>query len=226
MIEKNSYRNFLVLQLAFMLSCPVILDEGLIGKIIEMLLGLSLLTMGIMMTNKRRKGWLAASSPFLLAAVVVLWLYGIFHPGLWGLTLLRISLFILFFMRVVFVVAQHVFLSPRVSTSNRLYGAMSVYVMISAFFANLFQLLNILHPDSFVCHSVLCPDGVDAAFGMGVHFYYSLATMTTVGFGDITPATPFAAMVSAMEALLGQLYVAIVVARLVGLHLLENGQQS
>jgi hypothetical protein len=56
--------------------------------------------------------------------------------------------------------------------------------------------------------------------------YFSLITLATVGYGDITPTQPIPAMVSAMEALLGQMYIGIVIARLVGLHLLEASKPT
>ena len=49
--------------------------------------------------------------------------------------------------------------------------------------------------------------------------YYSFVTMTTLGFGDITPTNPSARMLTAIHAVTGQLYLAILVARLVGLHI-------
>ena len=47
--------------------------------------------------------------------------------------------------------------------------------------------------------------------------YFSLATLTTVGYGDITPQTALAGILASLEAVIGQLYLAVLVARLVGL---------
>jgi len=49
--------------------------------------------------------------------------------------------------------------------------------------------------------------------------YFSVVTMTTLGFGDMIPTTPHARMLAAAEALVGQIYLTVFVARLVGLHL-------
>ncbi len=51
--------------------------------------------------------------------------------------------------------------------------------------------------------------------------YYSFVTMTTLGYGDIVPASPVARMCAVLQAVLGQLYLAVLVARLVGLHILH-----
>ncbi len=62
----------------------------------------------------------------------------------------------------------------------------------------------------------LCPDASTLPSRL---LYFSFVTLTTTGFGDIIPQTEIAQMVTAAEALTGQLYVAIFVARLMGLHI-------
>ena len=49
--------------------------------------------------------------------------------------------------------------------------------------------------------------------------YFSLITMTTIGYGDITPTSPPARMLSALQGVVAQLYIAIIIARLVGMEL-------
>lgn len=55
----------------------------------------------------------------------------------------------------------------------------------------------------------------------GIELYYSLVTMTTLGYGDIVPSSPAARSVATLQAVVGQLYLAVIVARLVGLHVAE-----
>jgi hypothetical protein len=52
--------------------------------------------------------------------------------------------------------------------------------------------------------------------------YYSLVTLSTLGYGDITPLTPLARSLSAMEAVTGQLFIAVLLARLVGMHIAQK----
>ena len=61
----------------------------------------------------------------------------------------------------------------------------------------------------------------------GVHFdsslvFFSFVTMTTLGYGDIVPASPAARSLATLQAVVGQLYLAVLVARLVGLHVAES----
>ena len=52
--------------------------------------------------------------------------------------------------------------------------------------------------------------------------YFSFATLTTLGYGDILPTSPISRMLASMEAITGQLYLAVLVARLVGMHLVYS----
>ncbi len=56
--------------------------------------------------------------------------------------------------------------------------------------------------------------------------YYSLVTLTTVGYGDITPVTPVAQGFSNLEAIVGQIYLVVLVARLVGLHVAQGMEKG
>ena len=54
--------------------------------------------------------------------------------------------------------------------------------------------------------------------------YYSLVTLTTLGYGDITPLTPFSRTLASMQAVFGQVYLAVLVARLVGMHIAHTSR--
>lgn len=54
-----------------------------------------------------------------------------------------------------------------------------------------------------------------------VLIYYSFTTLTTLGYGDILPLSPPARMFSALESVMGQIYLAVLIARLVGLHIIR-----
>ncbi len=95
------------------------------------------------------------------------------------------------------------------------FGAISVYVMIGLFFAYAFALLEVLVPGSISGVSELV--GTQATTSPVIYFSY--VTLTTLGYGDITPVTNIAMSLSYLEAIIGQLFLAILVARLVGLHI-------
>ena len=112
---------------------------------------------------------------------------------------------------IIWVVARAVF-GPGKITYHRVIGAILLYLTIGVVFMALYTLVGALAPGSFSGLKVhdrvsLPPDLV----------YFSFTTLTTVGFGDIVPIHPFARSLSNLEAILGQLYPATLLARMVSL---------
>jgi len=96
-------------------------------------------------------------------------------------------------------------------TSGRLYGLVSLYILLGVFYYAIFNLIETVHPHSFMETAASSPDKVTRHSLL----YLSLITLTTLGYGDIVPVTPAARMFAAFEAITGVLYIAITVARLV-----------
>ena len=76
-------------------------------------------------------------------------------------------------------------------------------------------------PGAFKIPLDVSPDGRMASMGSAGAFhglYFSLVTITTLGYGDISPITPEARMLCSAEAFVGQMYLAVTIARLVGIY--------
>jgi Ion channel len=93
-------------------------------------------------------------------------------------------------------------------TVRTVLAALSVYLLIGLFFAFVYSLMAVIDSGPFFASGT---DGV-----LPDHLYFSYSTLTTVGFGDLTASEDFGRMTSALEALVGQLYLVTVVALLVG----------
>jgi hypothetical protein len=113
-------------------------------------------------------------------------------------------------------------------TFDTLLGGVAVYMMIGFFFFQIFDALEFLVPGSFQDRGVpvadlryerqgWLPDVRHPGF-----LYYSFVTLTTLGYGDIVPHSPLARSLAAIEALLGQIYLTVLVAALVGMHLSQR----
>lgn len=101
-------------------------------------------------------------------------------------------------------------------TAHRIRGAIAAYLLISIVFAKAYAVINYLIPGAFNMSLPATP----APAGDGQTFYYfSVVTLTTVGYGDITAVAPIARSFVMAEALIGQLYPAILLARLVTLEI-------
>jgi len=109
------------------------------------------------------------------------------------------------------VIGINVF-SGGVVTIDRILGAVALYILIGIVWANAYQLVGVHVPDAYAGMR----DAGDPA-DPTIWIYFSFVTLTTVGYGDLTPLAHAAKSLVIIEALIGQLYPAIVLARLVSL---------
>src|SRR5262249_10358131 len=107
-------------------------------------------------------------------------------------------------------------LSKGAVTADKIYGAICVYLLIGLTWGFMFLTLEGCQPGSFVFGQARL-SGIEKDPATLV--YFSFVTLSTVGYGDITPLSPPARSFAFMEAIIGQIYLAVLVARLVGLHI-------
>jgi voltage-gated potassium channel len=110
-------------------------------------------------------------------------------------------------------------MTTRSVTSNLLCGSLCVYLLIGLMMAFAYMLIDLYIPDSF---TNIATDSI-SSIGAKTHYffqytYYSFVTLTTLGYGDIHPASQPAEALAYMEAVTGQFYLTVLVARLIGLH--------
>jgi len=106
-------------------------------------------------------------------------------------------------------VGINVFATDRV-LGDRIFGAIVLYLLLGLMWAVVYAFISQVVPGAFVGRDIAAAN----LFDWG---YFSLVTMTTVGYGDITPVARVARSLATAEAFIGQLYPAIIIARLVSL---------
>ena len=110
-------------------------------------------------------------------------------------------------------------------TADKIYGAICVYLLIGYAWAFGYAIIDELQPGSFSGPVETGP--VDYIARVMQMRYFSFITLTTVGYGDIVPQSQAARTFATLEAVVGQIYLAVLVARLVGLHIVHaNSSQS
>lgn len=112
------------------------------------------------------------------------------------------------------VIARAVFAGGRV-TFHRIQGAVVLYMNFGLIFFTIYRLIDVLLPNAF---NGLPSSGAENRSGAAL-LYFSFSTLTTLGYGDITPIHPLARSIANLEAGIGQLYPATLLARLVSLHI-------
>ncbi len=112
------------------------------------------------------------------------------------------------------VVGRAVF-APGEITYHRIQGAIVLYLNFALMFTAAYRLLAELVPDAF---KNLSPSDNDMG-AVGTMLYFSFTTLTSTGYGDILPVHPFARSLANFESIIGQLFPATLLARIVTLHL-------
>lgn len=97
-------------------------------------------------------------------------------------------------------------------TAEKIHAAICAYLFIGLIWAYLYAVIHTLQPGSFQIETD----------DLSQFVYYSFITLSTLGYGDITPLTPQAQSLAYVEAIAGQIYLTVLVARLVGLHIAYN----
>jgi hypothetical protein len=98
-------------------------------------------------------------------------------------------------------------------TADKLHGALAGYIMMAVLWAFIYALIESVRPGSFAQAIPLSEPGAFFRF-----LYFSFATLTTTGFGDVTPATDQARSVVMIEEFAGVFFVGVLIARLAGLY--------
>jgi hypothetical protein len=116
----------------------------------------------------------------------------------------------------------------RRATFNTVCASLCIYLLLGLVWGMAYSVVDVLDPSALIW-TVAAREPrpmLQVGHGGGAVLYFSFATLTTLGYGDIVPASPVSRMLASMEAITGQLYLAVLVARLVGLHIAESLEQG
>lgn len=196
--------------IVLLLINPLIADSY--GRIF-LNLTFSFLMLSIIYSLSRKKMELIAG---ILLATPTIGLHWLFLSGAGETEILITTLFSTAFLGYsIFIMFRSIFTALKVE-KELIFGAVSLYFLLGLLWAFLYVLVLILFPGSFRQEGLWD----DSSLRIFQHFlYFSFVTLTTLGYGDIAPISAIARQLSILEAVIGQLYLATLVAGLVGAHL-------
>ncbi len=122
---------------------------------------------------------------------------------------------ITFFVYMIITILTHIFQQDRINREV-IFAAVVVYLLMGVLWAFVYGAVEQIQPNSF--------SGIADAIGdkRFVFLYYSFVTLTTLGYGDISPITSVASSMAILEAIIGQLYLVVQIAWLVGLRVSQQ----
>jgi hypothetical protein len=139
------------------------------------------------------------------------------------LRLLRHGSAIAFLAYSIGSILVYIFTAHRV-TSNLLCSSLCIYLLMGVLWAVAYSTVAIVNPAAFIYNvpghaqkGMVLDSGTSAEA-----LYFSYVTLTTLGYGDIVPGVPVTRSLATLEAIMGQLVLTVLVARLVGMHIIDS----
>jgi hypothetical protein len=217
------YSN-LLLGLTFLLFLPQPPADSVLAHFIRGFLMLFVLTASAFAVVPFRKGLMGLSLMFVGAFGLVSYMIYAWSEVQIFFLLGNVTL-LLYFTVVCWVLMMSV-LRVQIVSSDTILGSMSVYLLIGLTFAFIYSLAEHFFPGSFLIagsDSLLTQSPQSSTSqGFSSYVFFSFITLTTVGYGDIIPVHEVVRNLAVIEAVIGQFFLAVIVARLVASQLKEG----
>jgi len=170
-----------------------------------------LLVLSVAMWTVRERRGLFRIGVGILGALILTSIAG-YWLSYAGVRFLQLGLLLGLFGGIAWLAFKQVLFTAGPIDSNRLFGAISIYPLLGLIWSLVYVGIVEVDPDAF--------NGAEAGPWLEIipdFIYFSFVSLTTLGYGDISPATPISRFVVYLEAITGQLYLAIMIAGLVGI---------
>lgn len=206
MFSSTQYKmfNFMV-SILLLLILSAVLEGTEYGYIVVNTMSSIVFILGVYAVGRSRR---------TLITLIILGLPWFFSEWTFAKSSRTIFASMLFFIFVTATILEHILKAKEVTTDT-LYGAVCVYLLLGIMWASMYGFLEYITPGAVFRG----PDGViNTKLTTNALMYYSYTTLATIGYGDITSVTPVGRIVSVLEAVFGQLYIAFLVARLISIY--------
>lgn len=215
-LHKEKFSFLLVCLLFYSMAAPFFESVFSSGLFLKFSFSAVLIS-AVFAVSAQKKSFIIILVVTALPCLALIW----FKESLFGdnFTVIELVLKIFFEGCMIFIILKYVFHTEHISW-NIISAVLIGYLLLALLWANMYFLLEVLYPDSFtVSHEIIQSD-------ISIFRYYSFVTITTLGFGDISPVSSQARSLTTLEALIGQMYMAVLVARLVGIHTAQFFQKK
>ena len=214
-VARGKFGFLLVALISLLMSTPMMSEGGLLRSLIILFVA-GVLVAGLYAVRPGRSslhfGMIVAAVEFAIGRAAIV------YPARW-LILAQMILWIVALLYVTVAILEWVLDSPQVSIET-LQAAFCVYLLLGLLWVYLYALTDLTTPDSFRVLNVPPCDWLDERSRRTEYmrlFVFSYATLTGTGLGGIEPGNGFSNILASLEAMSAQVYLAVVVARPVGM---------
>ncbi len=217
--RKTRYLNLLVVVVVMMFLLPFTSRTPMLrmsGNII-----LTLVLLSAVYTVKKQRRTFIAGLILCIPSVVTSWMYLIspmaIHPAVHSAATM------VFDGYIIYILLHHIIRAKKV-TADIIYGAFSIYILLGVFFTTLYLFLDGVTTAHLFKYTGVEPGTIlieDSKI-----FYFSFVTLTTLGYGDIQPIADSSRTIAVIEAMVGVLYSAALIGRLIGLYVAQSDKSE
>jgi hypothetical protein len=194
-----------------LIGAPILKAIGMSGNFLQLFVVLNLLAAALPVESRKGR-WVL---PVILLAAIMLRI-GSLQGGYVGLSTASLILVAGIAMYAVFSALRFT-LRSLVITPEHLYAALSAYLLAGVFLGLLYWSVEQVWPNSIIVNG----PGASQPFLLGNGIYFSFITLATVGYGDFVPGNDVVRGLAVVEAIAGQFYLAVMIARLMSLYMRE-----
>ena len=208
--EDNHFIYLAVSLLILLLVSPIAnsLPEGFAYWILKAIVTGTIVVCYLSLNFGRRWRIFTGALILFMISSSILREYGNLGPA----TLLDLAVMLVFFVSVAYSAGKRVLLLGEVDI-NKIIGAFTIYLLLGLIWSTLYLFVLEISPTAF--------NGIEYANwadNFSTTTYFSYVTLTTLGYGDISPAEPLSRVLVFLEAMAGTFYMAVVIASLIGSH--------
>jgi voltage-gated potassium channel Kch len=211
-LQENRFNYFLGILVVLIIASPFFPPIGTKGvfPVVFLFYTIAVVFMLSTLIEDRRKFYSLAGvyAGIFLASVILAFAESPLAGALEMAALVTFAVVLVFFLRRLFAV---LFQTSRV-TADSIKGGICIYILLGILWSIFYRLIYHVNPTSFIFNAQEYPN----------LFYFSFVTLATLGYGDIVPATRLAQTLAISEAVTGQIFLAVYIARLLGLHMAHD----
>ena len=226
-LDRYKFTYLLIVLLLNILFLPALISFRLeefphIGLILSSAAFTLLMLFAIVVTSPNRFIIIFAVA-IILPNLFLIWLKMGVEQGDWRF-MLRNILDVAFLSLATVLIIKHIFSTNRI-TFDYINAALCVYLILGLLWVSLYDIAEIIEPGSFVLPNdgLADFDGDENRGDIVIRkIYFSFVTLLTLGYGDVSPIHSIARLLTIIEALIGQIFLVVLVARLVGIHVAQS----
>ena len=183
----------------------------------------SVVMLSALSTVSRHRGEMFIAGSLLVLGLLPQWIGAFGIAGVDTAGRIPLALFLIYVSGLIL----RMVLTTRTVDLEVVLAALCVYLLLALIWAIAYHLIEAYQPGSFSIPAALLEDKAnpDRAVSAALH-YFSFTTLTTLGYGDVTPLASLARSMAMLEALVGQIYLVTLIARLVSLQTVQREDEA